>query len=137
MKRLILFFMSMTLAGCVTIAEDAQVAAPSTGHKLVSLRQVLPGMSEKEVQTVLGGQVVVGYILNEEIKQYNPITLKNPYRLEMIKKGTTEYQVHYYFVSIKQEDDKIADDELEPLVFKDGKLVGKGWAFFHSIGLRP
>ena len=132
-KRFFLLVASLLLSGCVIVSETTK---PTTevlkGHKLLSLRQVQNGMTPKEVQVVVGSQVVVGYTLNEKTGQYKPITQKNPYRSEMVTKGSKTYQVHYYFAVIKQADGKITEDELVPLVFQDGQLVGQGWAFFRK-----
>lgn len=56
--------------------------------------------------------------------------IDNPYRTETLtgKDGKT-YEVLYYYTDLKQRDDKITDDELTPLVFEDGKLIGWGYPF--------
>lgn len=53
--------------------------------------------------------------------------IDNPYRSETVTaKGGQSFDVLYYYTDMKQRDDKITDDELTPLVFKDGKLIGWG-----------
>jgi hypothetical protein len=44
-------------------------------------------------------------------------------------KDGKSYQVLYYHTDLKQRDDKITDDELTPLVFENGKLIGWGYPF--------
>jgi hypothetical protein len=56
--------------------------------------------------------------------------IDNPYRSETLTgKDGKNYDVLYYYSDLKQRDDKITDDELTPLVFHDGKLIGWGYPF--------
>ena len=56
--------------------------------------------------------------------------IDNPYRSEILTgKDGKSCQVIYYYTELKQRDDKITDDELTPLVFEDGKLIGWGYPF--------
>ena len=56
--------------------------------------------------------------------------IDNPYRSETLTgKDGKSYQVLYYYAELKQRDDKITDDELTPLVFEGGKLIGWGYPF--------
>lgn len=56
--------------------------------------------------------------------------IDNPYRAENLTgKDGKNYEVLYYYTDLKQRDDRITDDELTPLVFHDGKLIGWGYSF--------
>jgi hypothetical protein len=56
--------------------------------------------------------------------------IDNPYRNETLTgKDGKSYEVLYYYTELKQRDDRITDDELTPLVFHDGKLIGWGYPF--------
>jgi len=65
--------------------------------------------------------------------------IDNPYRIETLKgKDGKNYEVLYYYTELKQRDDKITDDELTPLVFQDGKLIGWGYAYLdQKVPPRP
>lgn len=53
-----------------------------------------------------------------------------PYRSETLTgKDGKSYEVLYYYTHLKQRDDRITDDELTPLVFQGGKLIGRGYPF--------
>jgi hypothetical protein len=41
-------------------------------------------------------------------------------------------EVLYYYTDLRQRDDRITDDELTPLVFRDGKLAGKGYDYLRA-----
>jgi len=49
-----------------------------------------------------------------------PLTIVNPYKSEDIKTKDGVYTVEYYVTSVKQSDGVITDDELVPLVFREG-----------------
>ncbi|MCR4337792.1 MAG: hypothetical protein NUV91_08320 [Candidatus Omnitrophica bacterium] len=130
------------LGGCATVPpvlEDppapTQTETPSEGvRRFISLQQIHDGMSQDEVGNALGKQVVIGYELeNEQEKRYRPLTVNNPYRTEKIQKGLRSYHVDYYLVGIQAQDDQVSDDELIPLVFENGRLIGQGWEFLESV----
>ena len=61
------------------------------------------------------------------------IPVKNPYREEILEGDGTTYRVAYYFTHIKKSDGIVADDELTPLIFQEGVLVGKGQGFLIDL----
>jgi len=141
-QKVFVFLLCVFLYGCVTIEETTSAYSfvsekkpeEEFGRKFLSTRQALEGMTKKEVESVLGKEVLVGYELTQrESGQYKPITLENPYRTEPLQKAKKSYQVDYYLVGIAQPDNVVSDNELVPLVFLDDKLIGKGWGFLNNI----
>ena len=60
--------------------------------------------------------------------------IDNPYRTETLTgKDGKGYEVLYYYTGLKQRDDKITDDELTPLVFHEGRLIGWGYPFLDRM----
>lgn len=60
--------------------------------------------------------------------------ISNPYKVEVLKgKDGQIYEVLLYYTDVKKMDGAITDDELTPLIIKDGKLQGWGWVFFNEI----
>jgi len=53
---------------------------------------------------------------------------RNPMREERLL-GTDgqEYEVLFYYTDLRERDDKITDDELTPVVLREGKLAGIGY----------
>jgi len=90
-------------------------------------------MSIQEVKAILGDKLVVGYQIETAPQKLNPITIKQPYREEDIIKGSVTYKVLYYYSAVMKPDGLIADDELTPLIFLNGHLVGKGLADLDQI----
>ena len=42
------------------------------------------------------------------------------------------FEVIYYVTDVKNDDGAITDDELTPLVFDEGNLIGWGWSFLQN-----
>ena len=121
-----IIFYLMILSGCATTSVLVR--------EMVDLRSIHEGMSTQEVKTQLGDKVVTGYDLTHP-KNGNAISivLKNPYRKEILKNGEKNYEIAYYFTSIKKQDGMISDDELTPLVFENNRLIGQGWMFLSVL----
>jgi len=124
----------LVLAGCATtpiynpmkVATQQEILLNEGGFKLVQ-----EGMSLEDVHKAMGQELVIGYEF--QAPDYKPLTIPNPYKTEVIK--GTSYTVEYYIESIRQPDGVIHDNELMPLIFKDNKLIGRGWPMLNS--LRP
>jgi len=57
------------------------------------------------------------------------VTISNPYRSEILQGKEKTFEIVYYVTDVKRDDGAITDDELTPLVFDDGKLIGWGSGF--------
>jgi len=55
--------------------------------------------------------------------------INNPYKTEFLTVNDKQYDVIYYYTDVRKADGAITDDELTPLIFEDGKLIGWGWSF--------
>ncbi len=134
MRAILIILLSLSLAGCATnvVYNPMQVA---TQQELLlnesGFRAVQDGMTMDQVHQAMGTGLLIGYKFQDP--DYKPLTIPNPYKSEEIK--GTGYIIEYYIQSICQPDDKISDNELMPLIFKDGKLIGRGWPLANS--LRP
>ncbi len=142
-KRLALVWLCCLVGGCVTMEEGPNPTETGKrveisrisgmSRRFISLGQIYPGMTRKEVQSALGAKVIVGYELSDpQTQQYKPTTLDNPYRIETLKKGKKEYNIDYYLAGVQQADDVVSDDELVPLAFENDKLIGLGWPYFNE-----
>ena len=58
------------------------------------------------------------------------LTVSNPYRTEtMLSKNGETFVILFYLTDLKKDDDAITDDELEPIVMREGRVIGWGWSF--------
>ncbi len=95
----------------------------SRRHNRTALEQLEIGMSVDEVRERMGsgstwGGDAVGWI-------------DNPYRTESFRAGDgSPVRILFYYTETVRHDDAITDDELTPVAFQDGALVGWGWSYF-------
>src|SRR3989338_1467805 len=126
-NRAVLVLMSLWVAGCVTVSDTPAPATPQPNVKsLSSMQDVKGGMSKEEILQKMGNPSIVGYeMVSESTREYKPLTIANPYRSEILTRGSEKYEVLYFFTRPKNADGVITDDELNPLVFKEEKLEGQ------------
>ncbi len=127
-------------AGCAGIEVYDPMHAAQNQVLLLNesaLKSVKVGMSEDEVHTLAGQALVIGYSARSNSPGYEPLTIPNPYKIEKLNVGSAAYVVEYYVSMVRHPDGTISNDELEPLVFKDGKLAGKGWDYLKRLHPRP
>ncbi len=114
MKKLCVFLMILSIAGCVSSSEQIR-----TKNRENLLRLSL-GMPKFDVLQIMGTQKV----------KY----ITNTYKVETPKgKNGSLYEVLFYHTDVKNKDGLVADNELTPLVFEDSQLIGWGWAFLSEI----
>jgi hypothetical protein len=99
----------------------------------MKLLQLSPGMTKPQVLGLMG----VG-----EQKVCCPLrTVTNPYRTEAYSADDVRFEVLYYYTDKKSDDsndptsrnaNRVQDDELMPIVLKNGKLDGWGWAYWND-----
>ena len=140
-KKIILGLI-LVLSGC-TMAQ-VQMPAPTPRAALKTfpsaeiIAQLPMGVQRQEAKAQAGASVVVGYETDLEAQANTPkkvkaIVINNPYKTENLEKNNKQYEVDYYLTHIDQADGTIADEELTPLVFENGRLVGKGWEFLNKL----
>lgn len=134
MRLALSIFLILSLAGCASTpvynpmqqASQQEILLNESGFKAIHEGQTLD-----QVHRIMGQELVVGYAL--QTPGYKPLTIPNPYKSEAVK--DTDYFLEYYIESIRQPDDIVSDNELMPLIFKDGKLIGRGWPLVNSLHL--
>jgi len=132
MRYALIIFLGLVLTGCATTPVYNPMQVASTEEVLLNesgFKSIQEGMSLDQVHKIMGQELVVGYALSGP--NYKPLTIPNPYKSETIQ--GTDYFIEYYIDAIRQPDGKIGDNELIPLIFKEGKLFGRGWPLANSI----
>jgi len=120
MKRVLVLLLCLGLCGCYTLANFR------TDNRR-NLLKLSIGMMKQEVLNIMGNKYAEDGI----------ITANNPYRSEILQGKDKTFEVLYYYTDIKNFDawrgmKGIADDELTPLVFDNGKLIGWGQSFLQD-----
>ena len=63
-------------------------------------------------------------------------SIPNPLKSEMYPADNVIFRILYYYSQRQVEDGIISDNELMPIVFKDGKLDGWGWNYWEDTAKR-
>lgn len=138
MKKIygILLCCCVVVSGCAVAYEQTQIPGDPDPQirRFVSTHQLRTGLSPSDVKALLGQDVIIGYEMPDtRNKHYKPFVISNPYRAESYTNGNNAYEIEYYLVGINHSDGEVSDDELTPLVYQDGKLIGWGWGYFKRI----
>lgn len=90
-------------------------------------------MSKEESIRIMGTKAFSTYSQGNLLGLPSYLTITNPYRSEILKgKDDKIFEVIYYVTDVKNDDNAITDDELTPLIFNNGKLIGWGWSFLND-----
>ena len=112
------------LVGCTALFYTPQNLMSDNRAHLSSLN---PGLTKDEAIKIMGTEgksmcTAVGPFAICMRSQF----INNPYRTTGFQSESKAYDILYYWTDVKQRDDVITDDELTPLIFEDGKLIGWG-----------
>jgi hypothetical protein len=128
MKKLVyLLVLIMLVSGCASIGNLDLLRTENRQN----LAKLSIGMSKQEVLAIMGDKTAT----NSAPGGYR-LTATNPYKSEILQGKDKTFEVLYYYTDVKQVKDPILgceetiqDDELTPIIFDNGKLVGWGQGF--------
>ena len=127
--RPLLLCAAILISGCAVpwFPDPLEVMRDDNKRKLAGLAV---GMTRDKVETVMGNQPAGGSVFDALFGRVQYLGARNPMRDERLR-GTdgVEYEVFFYYTDVRQLDDKITDDELTPVVFRDGRIAGIGYDF--------
>lgn len=130
MKKIIyLLAVLMIISGCYSLGNLDKLRM----YNRQNLMKLHIGMTKEEALEIMGAQTATDYFYSQRV------TATNPYRSEILQGKDKTLEVIYYYTDKKQASFHpmsgmmgIADDELTPLVFDEGKLIGWGWSFLQE-----
>jgi len=133
-----LVFLCLCLLDCGTLWCDSLKSVRARNKE--NLQKLKPGMSIRDCLEVMGAESRgSSFPLVEEVGEtitdigFSFLTssqaVRNPYKTKVLQEGRTTTEVFYYYTDMKNKDGKITDDELTPVVFRNGVLVGWGKDF--------
>ena len=116
------------LAGCSTLLMDPLEQLREANKR--NLQRVSVGNTRLEVERIMGTERAGGGLPEVAFGRVQYLAAKNPMREDAVRgRDGAEYQVLFYYTDVHAKDDKITDDELTPIVLRDGKVVGIGHPF--------
>ena len=127
MKKFLVLLLCIGVVGCASVSETI---SPNREN----LIKLSIGMKKEDVLALMGTKP---FHVTGGMTKFNTysssIKIDNPYRSEiLVGKDDKKLEVLYYVTDVKVDDTAITDDELTPLVFDEGKLMGWGWRFLQN-----
>jgi hypothetical protein len=126
--RAFLFCLAFVVAGCSTLIIDPleQLREANTRN----LQRVSVGHTRFEVESIMGNDRAGGGLPEVVFGRIQYLQARNPMREEtLVGDEGVAYLLLFYYTDLRTKDDKISDDELTPVVFREGKVAGIGYAF--------
>lgn len=122
-KVVVVSVLFMLIAGCTSSLDRVRTA------NRLNLLKLSVGMTKEQVLAIMGHKSGGG-------KNGEP-TANSPYKSEILQGKDKTFEVLYYYTDIKSaiyiaNPATITDDELTPLVFDNGRLLGWGTSFLDS-----
>jgi len=126
--RFIAVALAASLAACQNLMLDP-LEQLRTQNK-AKLSAVTAGMTRQEVESIMGDARAGGGLPEVVFGRVQWLQARNPMREERLQGDDgVQYLVLFYYSDLRQRDDKITDDELTPVVLRDGKVAGVGYDF--------
>jgi hypothetical protein len=130
MKKLIWWFtLVVLLSGCYSLGNLDTLRT----HNRQNLMKLHIGITKEEALSIMGTEKATDTYYTQAV------TATNPYKSEILQGKDKTLEVIYYYTEMKRASFEglsgmtgIADDELTPLVFDNGKLIGWGWSFLND-----
>jgi len=122
----LLAFIAM-VSGCA----GPMTLSQATALTRVNLLKTFVGMPKERVVSIVGTkpkEVIDPKASNDQ----TIATISNPYRSETIQGNGKNLEVVFYVTDDKDGDGVISNEDLTPLVFEEGKMIGWGWGYLVS-----
>ena len=123
-KAIIISILFLLAAGCTSSLDKVRTANRQ------NLLKLSVSMTKEQALAIMGHKSGGG--------SYGEPTVNSPYKSEIIQREGKPYEVLYYYTDVRNaiyiaNPSTVHDDELTPLVFEDGKLIGWGADFLKNI----
>ena len=129
--RIALLSLVAALGACSTLMVDPLEQLRAANKQ--NIVRIAPGMTRMEVESVMGNARAGGGLPEVVFGRVQYLQAKNPMREETVNGADgADYLVLFYYTDVKKLDDRITDDELTPIAFRDGKVAGVGYGFLGS-----
>jgi hypothetical protein len=150
------------LSACVTVSAVAcmpwacssttmQSAGGFREANQANVARLTPGMSRDEVVSIMGTRALprplgtegsgqarterdsMGVVQVQVLTGSSAPALYNPMRTGTYEAGEHTWEVLFYYARLVEDDGVVSDDELEPVVLRDGFLAGVGWVYWREV----
>ena len=126
--RLLVVALATLLVGCQNLMLDPLEQLRMQNK--AKLSGVTVGMTRQEIESLMGDARAGGGLPEVVFGRVQWLQARNPMREERVEGSDgAQYDVLFYYTDLRERDDKITDDELTPVVLRDGKVAGVGYKF--------
>lgn len=132
MRKYLGFIFLLSMSGCAPMMKSNLLEFRGDNRR--NIQKIDLGMTKNEVIQIMGNEIgkteewmgclYGGYVVTESVN--------NPYSSEILQGKDKKFSVLYYYTDLKRGDGAITDDELTPIVFEDGKVIGWGRGFLED-----
>jgi hypothetical protein len=132
--------MRLLIASAVLSAGACATTSGLANRNNARIATLQPGMTPEQVIAHIGPSTFKGEGLDAIM---GIAAIPNPFKTEMYPAGDDTFRLLYFFSQLTVSDGKVTDEELMPVVFKNGMLDGWGWSYWegvaaqYSIRIRP
>ena len=135
MKYFLVVIATAVLAGCVSVEIDPSLTREDmTTRPVSSIDEVKAGMAVQEMERIMGESLIIGYKKSETTQgAFEPVTIPSPHKSEQLTVNGDSYRIDYYYTGVYKPDGIISEEELTPVVIKDGVVQAKGWSARQEI----
>lgn len=112
--------------GAETSVENGVVSVPYRtliSRNLININKLSLGMTRKEVEHIMGSM---------QASTHDSV-VANPYKVEPMRVGESQYEVLYYLTRKYPPFTPIKDSQATPVILKDGRVVGWGWGNLNAL----
>ncbi len=124
MKYFWLTIILIALSGCAAINHFKINLGEIRGNNRENILKINLGMSKQDVLTIMGTKTITakyGYVIT------------SPFRSDMHRVKGISLEILYFYTDKKSADGAITDDELTPVIIKNGKVDGWGWSYWKDL----
>lgn len=95
-----------------------------------NLKNLAVGMTKEQAAAIMGTRT----FRDDDDRDF---LVPNPYRSESYQAlDGTMYELLSYYTDLNKSGSKLSKDEMTPLIFENGKLIGWGWVFVDKLDMR-
>lgn len=133
MRKILILLLCLGLVGCASVGNLDRLRTENRKN----IVKLSIGMTKQEVLNIMK-DVSATEVYFRNLTGSNQITVNNPYKSEILEGKNKTFEVIYYYTDVKHSQkyvgkiSTIQDDELTPLVFDEGKLIGWGQSFLQD-----
>jgi Protein of unknown function (DUF3192) len=132
MRARAFLLLALLLPGCSTLFIDPLEQLREANKR--NLERVSVGHTRLEVESIMGTERAGGGLPEVAFGRVQYLQARNPMRVDAVRgRDGASYEVLFYYTDVHAKDDKITDDELTPVVLRDGKVVGVGHPFLAEL----